>query len=471
MMRRAISFNELAQVTGGNWLVSPEVSHLQGIDSWSDDSRKLSDGMLFLAIKGELTDGHKYLANAVKAGASAVLVEDRPSDEFLAELSTSGVPCLQCASSLAAYQQLALWHRRQFPSVKVLAITGSCGKTSTKEMCAAILEQHWPGGVLKTIGSTNNHFGVPRNLLRINEETRVAVIEMGTNHPGEIANLVSLAPPDVGVVCNIGHAHLEFFHDLEGVAREKGDLLAGTLAEGVAVYPLDAVGAQTLQEKAGDRAKYSFGASTEADVSYKYLGYHDGKFHLRLQWRSSGESREVAWNLGGIHMAANAACAAAAATALGCTPDEVASGLAVCQLPGQRLEIKEIDGVHWVNDAFNANPDSMKAALDWFAEVVPADAPVVLVLGDMLELGAGAAASHIEALQYARQKCPRAQLWTVGPLMKAAAGVDAAIQTVANADEMATRLPALAAPGTWLLLKSSHGIGLAKLVPADSKGA
>ena len=171
-------------------------------------------------------------------------------------------------------------------------------------------------------------------------------------------------------------------------------------------------------------------------------------------------------------MAANAACAAAAATALGCTPDEVASGLAVCQLPGQRLEIKEIGGVHWVNDAFNANPDSMKAALDWFAEVVPAEAPAVLVLGDMLELGAGSAASHIEALQYARRKCPRAQLWTVGPLMKTAASeVDVAIHSVADAEEMRSHLPALAIPGAWILLKSSHGIGLAKLVPADSKGA
>ncbi|MBR6471119.1 MAG: UDP-N-acetylmuramoyl-tripeptide--D-alanyl-D-alanine ligase [Victivallales bacterium] len=461
-----LSFSELAQVTGGTWLVPPEVSQHKGVGSWSDDSRKLSDGMLFLAIKGELTDGHKYLANAVAAGASAVLVEDRPSDEFLTELHGRGVPCLQCASSLAAYQQLALWHRRQFPSVKVLAITGSCGKTSTKEMCAAILEQHWPGGVLKTIGSTNNHFGVPRNLLRIDDATRVAVIEMGTNHPGEIANLVSLAPPDVGVVCNIGHAHLEFFHDLEGVAREKGDLLAGTLPEGIAVYPLEAVGVQTLREKAGARKQMTFGESVQAAVSYQYLGYQDGKFHLRLEWRDSGESREVAWNLGGVHMAANAACAAAAATALGCTPDEVASGLTVCQLPGQRLEITEVAGVHWVNDAFNANPDSMKAALDWFAEVVPADAPAVLVLGDMLELGAGSQVSHIEALHFARRKCPRAQLWTVGPLMRAAAAeVDAAIQSVANADEMAAQLPALAQPGTWILLKSSHGIGLAKLVP------
>ena len=465
-MRRAISFNELAQVTGGNWLVPPEVSKLQGIDNWSDDSRKLSPGMLFLAIKGELTDGHKYLANAVKAGASAVLVEECPSNELLSELREHGVPCLQCASSLTAYQRLALWHRKQFPAVKVLAITGSCGKTSTKEMCAAILEQHWPGGVLKTIGSTNNHFGVPRNLLRINDETHVAVIEMGTNHPGEIANLVSLAPPDVGVVCNIGHAHLEFFHDLEGVACEKGDLLAGTLPDGVVVYPIEAVGVEILRKKSGERRQIPFGASDEAGVSYEYLGYQNGQFHLRLKWRASGESREVAWNLGGVHMAANAACAAAATTALGCTPDEVAQGLAVCQLPGQRLEITEVADVHWVNDAFNANPDSMKAALDWFAEVVPEDAPSVVVLGDMLELGPSSAASHAEVLRQARTKCPRAQIWTVGPLMKTAASeVDVAIHSVAEAEEMRTHLPALAIPGAWILLKSSHGIGLAKLAP------
>ena len=461
-----ISFKELSQVTSGSWLVPPEVSQLQGIEAWSDDSRNLMAGMLFLAIKGELTDGHKYLANAVKAGASAVLVEDRPSEEFLAELSKGGVPCLQCASSLAAYQKLALWHRRQFPSVKVLAITGSCGKTSTKEMCAAILEQHWPGGVLKTIGSTNNHFGVPRNLLRINDETHVAVIEMGTNHPGEIANLVSLAPPDVGVVCNVGHAHLEFFHDLEGVACEKGDLLAGTLPEGIAVYPLEAVGVQTLRKKAGAREQMTFGEGEEADVRYQYLGFHEGQFHLRLHWRKSGESREVAWNLGGAHMAGNAACAAAATTALGCTPDEVVAGLSACRLPGQRLEIIEIAGVHWVNDAFNANPDSVRAAIKWFAEVVPSDAPSVMVLGDMLELGAETAERHREVLELARQMCPHARIWTVGPIMQSVAPkVDAKIQGVASADDMRIHLPALAQPGTWILLKSSHGIGLAKLVP------
>ena len=465
-MRRSLSFAELAQVTGGTWLVPPEVSKLQGIASWSDDSRKLSAGMLFLAIRGELTDGHKYLANAVEGGASAVLVEDAPAEALLSELRSRGVPCLQCASSLAAYQRLALWHREQFPSVKVLAVTGSCGKTSTKEMCASILEQRWPGGVLKTIGSTNNHFGVPRNLLRIGDETRVAVIEMGTNHPGEIANLVSLAPPDVGVVCNIGHAHLEFFHDLEGVAREKGDLLAGTRPTGVVVYPSESVGVQTLRKKAGARRQLTFGTSAEAAVAYEYCGFSDGKFHLKLHWRETGERREVAWDLGGAHMAANAACAAAATTALGCTADEVARGLAACQLPGQRLEVTEVAGVHWVNDAFNANPDSLRAALEWFAEVVPPEAPSVLVLGDMLELGASAAQSHRAALRYAREKCPRAQLWTVGPLMKAAAAeVDAEIHSVADAEAMRARLDALAVPGAWLLLKSSHGIGLAKLVP------
>ena len=165
-------------------------------------------------------------------------------------------------------------------------------------------------------------------------------------------------------------------------------------------------------------------------------------------------------------MAANAACAAAATTALGCTPDEVASGLANCRLPGQRLEITEIKGIHWVNDAFNANPDSVHAALDWFAEVVPPMAPARIVLGDMLELGESSDESHREVLRHARKCCPNAQLWTVGALMeKAAAEVDPAIPNVPTADLMREKLPALATDGAWILLKSSHGIGLSKLVP------
>ena len=461
-----LTFSELTDVTGGRWLLEPR-NAADGCARVWDDSRSIRPGDLFVAIAGELADGHRYVAPAIAAGAAAVLLQNAPDAEVLEKAAAAGCPVLQVPDTLAAYQQLALWHRRRFPQARVLAITGSCGKTSTKEMVAAMLEQRWPGGVLKTIGSTNNHFGVPRNLYRIDGTTRVAVIEMGTNHPGEIARLATIAPPDAGVVCNIGHAHLEAFHDLRGVATEKGTLLSGILPGGPAVYPLEAVGADILETDAAGHPVTTFGLGEKADVRYRYLGYAQGAFGLELAWKASGEKRVVRWSIGGAHMAANAAAAAAAATALGLTPDEIAAGLARCALPGQRLEVSEVNGVKWVNDAFNANPDSTRAALEWMAEVA-ADAPQVLLLGDMLELGEGAIQSHREILRYARKCCPGACIMTVGKLMKEALADLPEHADIGNLPDAATAAAWLAGRELstgWILLKSSHGIGLSALAP------
>ncbi len=462
-----LSFAELQRVTGGQWLVPPK-DLASGISALSDDSRHLPPGGLFLAIPGELTDGHRFVGAALEGGAGAVLLQASPVQEWREKMVQRGIPCLQVASSLAAYQQLALWHRNQYPRTEVLAITGSCGKTSTKEMCAAILEERFPGGVLKTQGSTNNHFGVPRNLFRIQESTRVAVIEMGTNHPGEIAGLVKLAPPRAGVVCNIGQAHLEAFHTLPGVAREKSAILQGILPGGAGIYPADAPGGDILKSAAPPGVKlFSFGTGEEADLQYQYEGCQKGRFQVRLFWKWLKQERLLEWDLGGAHMAANAACAACATTLLGCTPDQVIRGLARCQLPGGRMELREKEGVHWVNDAFNANPTSLRASLDWFAEVAPASAPQFLALGDMLEGGENSLKAHREILEHARQKCPGAHLLLVGPLFAQAAAQTPPIPAASfpTAEELRKNMPPLP-PGSWILLKSSHGIGLSHLAPA-----
>lgn len=463
-----LSFAELEKATCGRWLVAPG-SMDSGVERLTDDSRILVPGELFIAIKGELTDGRMYLPSALEKGAGCLLVQDDPPPSVLRAASASGCPCLKVEDSLAAYQQLALWHRAQFPQARILAITGSCGKTSTKEMCAAILEGHFPGGVLKTAGSTNNHFGVPRNLYRIDGATRVAVIEMGTNHPGEIASLVRLAPPEVGVVCNIGEAHLEFFHDLVGVAREKSSIFKGILPGGTAVYPAATTGDEILRAAVPDGARVlAFGNSSGADLEYEYLGEEDGLFRLRLKWRSSGEERLVRWRLGGAHSASNGACAALAATAFGCTPDEVVAGLQRCVLPGERMEVVERAGVHWVNDAFNANPTSMRAAIEWFCEVKPKGARAILALGDMLELGGDVVQIHKAVLEFARKRFPEACIVAVGSAMCSAAEAlveDGRLISCGDVEEARPRLMSIARDGDWILLKSSHGIGLTKLAP------
>ncbi len=454
------SWAELAKITGGEWLLSAESgSCAAGVTSVFDDSRALVPGALFVATVGELADGHQYLGQALEAQAAAICLERSPDETLLQRMRSAGVPCLQVINGLAAFQLLAQAHRQKFPDLVELAITGSCGKTSTKELCAAVLEQRWPGRVLKTLGNTNNHYGVPRNLFRLTSETAVAVLEMGSNHPGEIAQLVSLAPPQVGLVCNIGHAHLEFFHDLRGVASEKGELLAGTDEHGWAIFPREAEGYDILIEKAGKRRCLTFGSSPSADVRCEYLGLQNGHFRVRLSWRDSGDFREFSWQLGGAHQALNAAAAAAAGTAFGLTPDEIIRGLQNCVLPGKRMEVREIDGIIWCNDAYNSNPDSARAALDWFAELSATAEKRVLILGDMRELGDNAPKAHLELLQKARHDFPEARIISVGALSKEAAqALD--LEHFPDTDTAKAALKGAFSRGTWILLKASNGVQL-----------
>ena len=460
MARFFFTWSDLQEITGGAWLFAPSADFSEkGVSTVFDDSRAVIPGSLFVATVGELSDGHQFLTQALDAGAVAFCLERAPEEELLKRMCLAGIPCLQVKNGLAAFQHLAQAQRRKLPALLELAITGSCGKTSTKELCAAVLEQRWPGRVLKTLGNTNNHYGLPRNLFRLSEETAVAVLEMGSNHPGEIAQLVALAPPQVGLVCNIGQAHLEFFHDLRGVAQEKGDLLAGTDPTGWAIFPQEADGVDILRVKAGKRRCLTFGVSKDADIQSEYLGLKDGLFHVRLKWRQSGVSQLLSWQLGGAHQALNAAAAAAAGTAFGLTPEEIIRGLQNCVLPGKRMEVKEIDGIVWCNDAYNANPDSASAALRWFAELSAHAPKQVLILGDMRELGTAGPQAHLQLLQSARKDFPNARIITVGSQI-APAAKSLNLEHFLDTDTAKNTLQGDFVPGTWILLKASNSVQL-----------
>ncbi len=470
-MDSAVAFTaaELAGITGGAWDGAPPPPEFR-ITGISDNSRNAGPGCLFAAIRGELADGHRFLPQALAAGAAALCVERKPDAELRAKFP--GAPVLLVDDSLRAWQELARAHRLRFPRLPVVGITGSCGKTSTKEMIAAVLEAHLPGAVLKTEGNTNNHFGVPRNLLRLTPQHRAAVIEMGTNHPGEIAALVRLAAPRIGVICNIGHAHLEYLGDLAGVAHEKGSLFAGLEAadggEKVAVFPEDAAHADILRNLAGNARIITVGAGETAGVRVSYLGAcGGGRYGVRLHWKASGDTREFTWGLGGAHQAMNAGAAAAVGAALGIPPDTITAGLAASVLPGMRMDIREHEGVEWVNDAYNSNPDSARAGIAWFREITaetdPADC--ILVLGDMRELGpAVAPGAHIELLRLALHTCPGYTILPVGEEMEKAATACGLRAFPDAAAARAAALPLLR-PGTWILLKGSRGIQLEKLLP------
>ena len=450
------TIEEISTVCGGEWIARPTAATVDGVN---DDSRSVVKGNLFVALKGELADGHKYVLNAARAGVACLLVERPPQDAELSEIRKLGCGCLLVADSCKAYHGLARAYRRRFPNLPIVGVTGSCGKTSTKEMVAAVLERKFPGHVLKTIGNTNNFFGVPRNLFRINDETQAAVIETGSNKQGEIDRLASMVEPTVAIVCNIGAAHLEFFHDLYGVAEEKGDLFLHTPENATVVMPGEAVGLDILKRHAAGRRIMTFGVSDDCDVQGVYLGLRDGGYGLKLIAKNRGETVEFTWGLGGAHQAVNAAGAAAIGLSFGMSLEQIALGLQACELPGARMKVEQIDGRYWVNDSYNANPNSMRASLSWFKEISAKGKSRLLVLGDMLELGENSPKAHDELLQWARAEFPDDRIVTVGKLM-APASEALGLEHYGTAAEAKEALAGHLPEGGWILLKGSNSIGL-----------
>jgi UDP-N-acetylmuramyl pentapeptide synthase len=294
---------------------------------------------------------------------------------------------------------------------------------------------------------------------------------MGSNHPGEIGALARLAEPDIGVVSNIGAAHLEFFGDLAGVAAEKGELLALTAATGLALYHGDAPHADLLRAKAGGRRILTFGAGPANDVVVTYRGLSSAGSTFTLCWRREGLSADVEWALSGAHQALNAGAAAALGYALGLAPAEIAAGLRHVALPAMRTERRTVNGVHWVNDAYNANPDSMRAGIQCFLELSAAAPPEarLLILGDMREQGTNGSAAHRDLLRWVARHAPGAEIVVVGSLLTAAAepGLRAFPDSSAAADYVRGRL----LPGRWVFLKGSRGLRLEGLLPPEEAAA
>ncbi|MBR6374353.1 MAG: UDP-N-acetylmuramoyl-tripeptide--D-alanyl-D-alanine ligase, partial [Victivallales bacterium] len=370
-MSTVFTKQSIIDITGGQWLLPPKAELAN--PNLQDDTRKLRQGDIFIALPGELTDGYNYIGNAAEAGAALAISQRRPDDALMQKLTAMKVGYLLVEDAMTAFHQLANAHRMQFASIKAVGITGSCGKTSTKEMCAAIMEAIYPNAVVKTEGNTNNFFGVPRNLLRLTKDTKAMVIETGSNHPGEIARLASMVKPNIAVITCVGAAHLEFFKDLNGVAEEKGDIYQALPQDGICIVPYQCPGYDILLKHANGRKVITFGLQEGADIRAIYGGIRKGQdgfgYALALVRKDTGEKAEVVWGIGGEEQACNAAAAAALGIANGLPLQEAAKVLANCKLPGARQAVSNINGVFWVNDAYNANPNSMNAGLKWFDEI------------------------------------------------------------------------------------------------------
>lgn len=371
------------------------------------DTRQLNVGDLYLALRGPRFDGNEFVAAAAQAGAAAAVVERLARDTDL--------PQIVVADGQEALAAAAAGWRAQYPGT-VLAVAGSNGKTTTKEMLAAILSQR--GRCLSTRGNFNNHIGVPLTLLRLEAADVNAVIEIGADRAGEVAALAALVQPRIGLVTNAGAEHLEGFGDLDGVARAEGELFAALPANGVAVINADDPYAG-LWRGMTQATIVTFGVLAPADFRAvdirESLG--DAGFELHFTLLAPTGRKAVQLNVGGRHNVMNALAAAAAACSAGATLEDVAAGLAQMRPVQGRLQPKRShQGARLIDDSYNANPSSVRAGIDVIAGL---GVPAWLVLGDMGELGPTAEMLHAEIGAYAR-KHGVSRLFATGPLSRAA---------------------------------------------------
>jgi len=370
------------------------------------DTRSLHPGDLFVALRGERFDGHDYLAAAQAAGAVAALAEQGLSAQC---------PGLQVADSLQALQQLAAGWRAQF-GLPLVAVTGSNGKTTVTQMLAAVLQAAYGDDALATVGNLNNHIGVPLTLLRLRARHRAAVVELGMNHAGEIAELARWAAPTVALVNNAQREHQEFMAGVEAVARENGSVLAALPNTGTAVFPAGDVYTPLWRELAGGRTVSTFGLDgDDVDADVVAQGAWQGK-HWALQLRTPAGQVNATLAAAGQHNLRNAAAAAACALAADVSLAAVAAGLSTFRpVKGRsQAQVLHVGGraITLVDDSYNANPDSVRAAIDVLASL---PGPRWLLLGDMGEVGTQGPAFHAEVGAYARERGIEA-LWTAGAL-------------------------------------------------------
>jgi UDP-N-acetylmuramoyl-tripeptide--D-alanyl-D-alanine ligase len=462
------STEEIIAATGGNLLREGRTNAFGEVVT---DSGKVTRGAVFVALKGERHDGHDFVDAALQKGAKCLIVHrDLPAAR------RGNATVIRVPETLRALGDLAHFRRAKI-APKVLAITGSNGKTTTKEMVAAIFERGSMAGrplkgkVLKTEGNFNNLVGLPLTLLRLRRRHKVAVVELGTNHPGEIKRLAEIADPDMGVITSVAAAHLEGLNSLAGVAREKGALYNGVRRGGMIAVNLDDPWVRRLGARFKGK-KVTYGRRGQVHVESAQALSGRG---MRFTLRAGPDRRRVQLRLCGRHNLANALGAAAVAYGQGLSVSAIGRGLENVRSYPMRMQIETWRGVGVINDAYNANPASMRAAVGTLAEM-SGRSEKIAVLGDMLELGRHSRKHHFElGKQIGRMGINR--LYLLGKeadqvqkgAVKGGMPKDKIVVGKSH-DELARMIRGHLKKGDWLLFKGSRGMKM-ETVLQGLKGA
>jgi UDP-N-acetylmuramoyl-tripeptide--D-alanyl-D-alanine ligase len=454
------TLEDVARLSGGR-LVQGDPA--LPVDRLHTDTRTLTAGDCFVALRGDRFDGHTFVRDLRERGAVAAVVSSRITDPP-GDLGLVEVP-----DTLAALQKFAATYRSLLPA-RIIGVTGSSGKTSTKEFIAAVLKTRFR--VKATKGNLNNHIGVPLTLLDLAEDDQFGVVEMGMSHPGEIAALARMAAPEVGVISSIGPAHIEFFSHQMAIAEEKAELIAALPSSGVAIMHGDDEWCRQIAHRATARVVWVGGAD---DSTWRAENVEITPTGISFRLEHAGEGVAVRLPVLNRVMIANALLAAAVGGECGLTLEEIGRGLESVTLPGARMQVVEARGAWIINDAYNANPSSMKAALAALKEFPGANRRVA-VLGSMGELGQHAAELHRQVgfaagesgAQFLIAAGPHAEAYLLGAMGAGLRNVARAL----DAEEAAVALAGILRPGDVVLVKGSRFMGMEKVVEAIAgKGA
>ena len=448
----------LTQVMQATNAVLKKITSASIFGGVTTDTRKVEEGMLFVALKGEKFDGHDFIAEAAKKGAIGAIVN---KDYDVSRLEDVEIDILAVNDTLKAYQDLAKLWRSKF-SIPVIGITGSNGKTTTKDLTAAVLSGKW--NVLKTQANFNNEIGLPMTLLQLNKSYDVAVVEMGMRGLGQIKLLTDIAKPTIGVITNVGETHMELLGSIENIAKAKSEMAQAIEIDGKVVLNADDEHVAKMHEVTKERPIY-FGINHAADVkafNVKTVGEGKTEFDAFI-----GENMaHFTLNMLGIHNVYNCLAALAVGYACGLTIEEMQKGLASFKPTAMRFEYKKVGDFNVINDAYNASPMSTKAALSNLAKVT--DGRKILVMGDMFELGSVEVKAH-EDIAVQAKEAGVSIIVTRGTLTQNTArkareiGIPE-VYECANHEEAVATLKKVLQKDDTVLFKGSHGMHMEKII-------